>query len=87
VQCPRCGKDEGYLIHHSFMDRNTKIAQFFYVGLVLFECPCGYRRFDQLHFTIPLFPKTEFILSKEGLKVIELGGEYYVWKGGEKDKS
>jgi len=66
------------LIHHSFMNGNGRIAQFFYVGLVLFECLCGYRRFDQLHFTIPFFPKTEFMLSREGLKIIELGGKFYL---------
>jgi len=75
MKCPKCGKNDGYLVDHSFIDGNTKIAQFFYVGLILFECPCGYKRFDQLHFTIPLFPQTEFMLSRKGLKIIELGGK------------
>jgi len=74
MKCPKCGQDEAYLTLHEIIDGNSRLAQFFYVGLVLLECPCGHRRFNQLHFTVPYFSKTEFVLSREGLKIIELGG-------------
>jgi len=74
MKCPKCGRNEAYLVTHSFIDGNSKVANFFYVALVLLECPCGYRRFDQLHFIIPFFPKTEFILTRQGIGLIELFG-------------
>ena len=75
MKCPKCGRDEAYLVTYDFIDGNSKIGtNFFYVALVLLECPCGYKRFDQLHFRIPFFPQTEFILTRQGIGLIELFG-------------
>lgn len=63
MKCPRCGENSLVGWEYQLIDGNRTIARFFFVAVVLEQCPCGYKRFSDLHFSIPFFPDFMFFRS------------------------